>query len=278
MQYWSGVKNTLARKSKAKGKATPQKCGPERVLTAKQELIMVLLKLRLGINNAFIGSLYGVSASTTSRIFNTWIKFLAFELSPLVFWPDKEVILQTMPKSLKQKYKTLRCTIDCTEVFIGRPRNLEIQSLTWSDYKKHNTIKFLIAIAPNGMISFLSKVWGGRASDVHITRESGFLDLIDPGDIVLADRGFVVREDLLMRQAKLEIPPPSKGQEQQSPEEVAKTKNIANARIHVERAIGRMKTFSILQESLPITLVPLADDIIKVCAALVNLLPPLVCE
>ncbi|KAJ8043575.1 hypothetical protein HOLleu_10734 [Holothuria leucospilota] len=115
-----------------------------------------------------------------------------------------------MPESMKRKFKTLRCTLDCTEVFIGRPRNLELQSLTWSDYKKHNTIKFLVAIAPNGMITFVSKVWGGRATDVHITRESGFFDLVDCGDIILADRGFTSKEDLLLKQAKLEIPPPVK--------------------------------------------------------------------
>ena len=141
--------------------------------------------------------------------------------------------------------------------------------------KKHNTVKFLIVIAPNGMITFLSKAWGGRATDVHITRESGFYNLIDAGDVVLADRGFVIKEDLLLRGARLEIPPPSKGKEQQTPNNVAKTKKIANARIHVERAIGRMKGFAILQEPVPITL-PLIDDIVIVCAALVNLRKPLV--
>ena len=211
-----------------------------------------------------------------SQIFNTWIKFLASELRPLIFWPDQSSTFLLMPKSLKEKYKRLRCTIDCTEIFIERPRNLASQACTWSDYKKHNTAKFLIAIAPNGMITFLSKAWGGRATDVHITRESGFYNLIDAGDIVLADRGFVIKEDLLLRGARLEIPPPSKGKEQQTPDNVAKTKKIANARIHVERAIGRMKWFAILQETVPITLVPLIDDIVIVCAALVNLRKPLV--
>ena len=134
----------------------------------------------------------------------------------------------------------------------------------------------MVANAPNGSISILSKAWGGRTTDVHITRESGFLNLVDPGDVILADRGFVIKEDLLLRHATLHIPPPSKGKEQQTPQAVAKTKQIANARIHVERAIGRMKWFGILQETLPVTLVPLIDDIIVVCAALVNLRQPLV--
>ena len=59
-------------------------------------------------------------------------------------------------------------------------------------YWPDNTIKFLVAIAPNGMISFLPKPWGGRASDAHKTRKSKVLDLIDPGDIILADKGFII--------------------------------------------------------------------------------------
>ena len=65
-----------------------------------------------------------------------------------------------------------------------------------------------MGIAPNGAITFLSKAWGGRASDKKITTESGFLDLLDPDDLVMADRGFPIQEDLLIRGAKLLIPPP----------------------------------------------------------------------
>ena len=45
----------------------------------------------------------------------------------------------------------------------------------------------------------------------------------------------------------------------------------------MEQAIGRMKVFHILMNELPINLIPLADDIVRVCAALCNLWPPL-CE
>ena len=148
--------------------------------------------------------------------------------------------------------------------------------MTRSNYKKHNTLKVLVGIAPNGMITFLSKAWGGRASDNYITKTSGFLDLIEPGDLIMADRGFTIREDLMLRNATLYIPPPSAGLEQQTKENVLKTKKIANARIHVERAIGRLKWFNLLRNTIQITLIPLIDDILIVCAALCNLLPPLV--
>ena len=45
---------------------------------------------------------------------------------------------------------------------------------------------------------FVSDCFEGSISDKQITRKSGFLDKILPGDVVLADRGFTIH-DLLAR-------------------------------------------------------------------------------
>ena len=86
--------------------------------------------------------------------------------------------------------------------------------------------KYLISIAPNDMISFISVGWGGRTSDKRIVNESGFLDQVDPRDFILAECGFTINSELLMHHAKREIPHPSSGWEQQT-EDVAKTKKVA---------------------------------------------------
>ena len=57
--------------------------------------------------------------------------------------------------------------------------------MTWSNYKHHNTVKFLIGVTPQGVISFISKAWGGRVSDKYLTENSGLLRKLFPGDIVL---------------------------------------------------------------------------------------------
>ncbi|XP_066268877.1 uncharacterized protein [Branchiostoma lanceolatum] len=255
---------------------SPKKFGPERKLHSRDELILVLMKLRLDVTNTLLCDIFHISEGLCSTIINTWIPMLASHLKPLIFWPAKEAILQHMPPDLGKKYPQLRCTIDCTEIFMQKPRRLELQQLTWSDYKKHNTAKYLIGITPNGTISFLSEGYGGRSSNKTITKDSGFLELVDPGDVILADRGFTIASDLVRKQVKLEIPPPSSGWIQQTAAAVAKTKKVANARIHVERAIGRIKWFAILQNTVPINMLPLLDDIVVVCAALSNLRPPLV--
>ena len=75
------------------------------------------------------------------------------------------------------------------------PTSFDARSKTYSNYKKHNTVKFLIDISPCGTISYLSPCWGGRVSDKKITQESNFFKLLEPGDVVLADRGFKLAED-----------------------------------------------------------------------------------
>ena len=55
------------------------------------------------------------------------------------------------------------------------------------------------------------------------------------------------------------------------------TKDVANIRIHVERAINRIKTYRIFKSVLPITMLHHADDIVRTCAALCNLKLPLIC-
>jgi hypothetical protein len=275
MRYWRGTQRSQPTTTRD-FKATPKKTGPKRKLTTEDELLMTLMKLRQGFVNEHIALLFGVSDTLVSQVFNTWVKFLSSELAPLIYWPPKEALRENFPKSLPKNYRNLRCTIDCTEILIERPRHLELQAMTWSDYKKHNTVKYLVAIAPNGAISFLSKGWCGRASDRRVTNESGLMDLLEPQDLVLADRGFPIVEDMAKRSVTLEIPPPSSGIEQQTREHVHKTSRVANARIHVERSIGRLKEFSILSGTLPISLVPLIDDIMVVCAAVSNLKEPLV--
>ena len=60
-----------------------------------------------------------------------------------------------LSKCLK-KYKNLRCIIDCTEVRVQQPSNFGAQGNAYSSYKGHTTFKFLIGVAPNGSVVYLS--------------------------------------------------------------------------------------------------------------------------
>lgn len=72
-------------------------------------------------------------------------------------------------------------------------------------------MKYLIGITPQGAISFISKGWGGRDSDKHITENCGLLNKLLPGDIVLADRGFDIKDSVGMMCAEVKVPAFTKG-------------------------------------------------------------------
>ena len=101
----------------------------------------------------------------------------------------------------------MRTIIDCSEIFFDTPSSSYMQVCLWSDYKHHCTVKFLIAIIPNGPVSWLSPLYGGWASNIHIVRDSGFLGILEPFNQIMADRGFKIKTDLAMKQRTLAIPP-----------------------------------------------------------------------
>ena len=146
-----------------------------------------------------------------------------------------------MPKGFKELYPTTRVIIDATEIYVEAPALPELQQMTFSSYKNNNTYKGLIGISPGGVITFISKLYPGSISDQMLTRKSGLLDLLEKGDSVMADRGFNIQDDLTPLGVKINIPPFLKGKMQLEPEELVETRRIASLRIHVERAMERIK-------------------------------------
>ena len=246
----------------------------ETKLKPRDALLMTLMRIRLGLLNEDLADRFCISPATCSNTFKTYIRLLANTLGELVKWLPLEAVRENMPKLFRKAgYGKVRVMIDCTEVFIERSKNLNSQAASWSDYKSHNTFKFLIGISPTGSITFLSDCYSGRASDKFICADSEFYSFLDEYDHVMADKGFPIKEELMMKFCELKIPPGARLNSQMTKEEVEKTKAIANLRIHVERAINRIKTFRILKNVFPITMLHHCDDIVKTCAALCNLKP-----
>ena len=249
--------------------------GRKRKLNLEEEMLAVFMQLRLDLLLEDIADRFEIGLSTASKQFTTWIKVIAVELKFLFPWPAKGLILQKTPSQFK-KYPNTRVIIDCTELFIQRPSSLQSQVLTFSNYKHHNTFKVLVGISPGGVITFVSKLWGGRVSDKEITQKCGILELLEPGDNVMADKGFDIKDVLAPRGVHLNIPPFLSQKQQLSSKQVMETHRIAELRIHVERAIGRIKSFRILQGVIPITLADIASDVFLVCALITNFGTPVV--
>ena len=245
-----------------------------------QQLMVVLMRLRLNLSEMDLAYRFGVSQCTISRTFNNTLNILYSRLKHLIVWPKHEQLRETMPMVFRKHFGLkVVSIIDCFEIFIDRPSNLLARAQTWSSYKHHNTIKYLISVTPQGTISFISKAWGGRTSDKKITEDSGYLNKLNVGD-VLADRGFNIAETVAMEcAASVLIPSFTKGKKQLSAAEVELTRKIAHVRIHVERVIGNVRgKYMFLCGPVPIDLLAkdlnnltTMDKIVHLCCALTNL-------
>ena len=160
---------------------------------------------------------------------------LYVKLTPIIIWPERSELIASKSMCFRAKFSTKITTIiDCFELYIERPTSLTATSLTWSYYKNNNTV------TPQDTIC-ISKGWGGRTSDQHLTENSGLLKYLIYGDTVMADCGFNVAETVRTYGARLQIPSFTKEKEQLRAEEIESTRMIVNVQIHIERVIGNVR-------------------------------------
>nr|XP_055049618.1 uncharacterized protein LOC129435191 [Misgurnus anguillicaudatus] len=255
-------------------------------LTSEDQLFLTLLKLRQNPTTPVLAQMFGLNRTTVLRVFTKWVDVMYAKMTFLIRWPDRECIQDSIPSEMRLQFPRLTSIIDCFEIRIERPKKLKARAKTYSNYKKWTTAKYFIACHPSGCITFLSKGWGGRASDVHIVRQSGFLSSSyhKPGDQILADRGFTLVEDFAVLGAHLVMPAFTRGRKQLPGKDVEESRVKSNIRIHIERVIGVLKgRFHILDGPIPMWLVKslmderqnkeaaTIDKIVHVCAALVNM-------
>ena len=207
-------------------------------------------------------------------IFSSWSRATANVLRAFVFKPDQGVLNSTKPSRFSN-FHNLHSIIDGSEIFIQTPKDHKLQRMTWSSYKHHNTVKLLIAVAPNSMIMFVSKAFAGSISDKQLTLQSGFLENIHPYCSIMVDKGFQINEECAAKSINVIIPPGKLGHAQMLPQQIIRTKEIAKLRILVEQVIRRMKCFRIISQEFPISFLKHVDDIVTICAALTNLKSPI---
>ena len=122
-------------------------------------------------------------------------------------WLERDVIDILMPQCLKESYPSTRVIIDCTEIYTERPSSVLTNSQLCSNYKSHTTFKGLVGIAPHQAITFISQLYTGNMSNIEISKTSDFLSLLEVGDSVMGDKGFILKKDLEKIQVALNIPP-----------------------------------------------------------------------
>lgn len=248
-------------------------------ISMENRLLLFLMKMKLGLSFLSLATLFRIHRTSASRIFFAVLNYLSVACKNFVFWPSKGAIVNTMPTVFKEEYPNCRVIIDCTEFRVEQPKNVDERIFLYSNYKKGYTVKLLVGCAPNGMITFVSKCYGGRTTDAQITVKSGFLDLLETDDVILADKGFPDIETILDEHGRgvLIVMPPFAHDNitQFSAQEVAETYKVARLRIHVERVIQRIRIYQIVSK-FPISLLNHCDKIVFMACALTNLQPAII--
>ena len=130
-------------------------------LSPFQQLLLTLMRLRLSLSVQDLGYRFGIHKSTVCRIFSNILEVLFVRLKCLIVWPSRDVLRKTLPMDFRKHCPKCVVIIDCFEIFIDRPTDLLARAQTYSSYKHHNTVKYLIGITPQGSVSFISQGWGG---------------------------------------------------------------------------------------------------------------------
>ena len=151
-------------------------------------------------------------------------------------------------------------------IFLDHPTNLLDRAQTYSSYMHHNTLKYLIGMTPQGTVSYIR----GRTSDKFLTEHSTFLNNLIPGETVLVDRGFDIKDSVGLLCSWLQIP---------NAISIEQTRNIANVLIHVEQVIRNVrKNYFLLNATQPIDFMmsvnneeSTLDKIVYVSGALINI-------
>jgi len=245
-------------------------------ISFEDQIFITLMKCKQNYTNLHLAQLFSCSISTIANIVITF----AYVLHRVLF----KDIMTSIPSRLKNStcspssfsgFSSCKIVIDCTDIEIATPGLMSLQSATYSSYRGMNSFKVLVGVAPNAVITFISPLFPGSISDKEIVEKSGLLKHLETGDLVLADKGFLI-ENIVPKGVFVNIPPfLNNGKFTES--EARATKSIAKCRIHVERANARLKDFKILS-FVPSYLRCHVDVLFQLCAALVNLQFPLIKE
>ncbi|KAL0895461.1 hypothetical protein ABMA27_011581 [Loxostege sticticalis] len=222
-------------------------------------ILITLKKIRLNDSYSRLAVDFGLQKGTIAKVIRKTLPLIAHFMKELIHFPEKSEVKYNLPIAFRSRFSKTQSIIDWFEIQIQQPSNAMHNFLTWSNDKGCNTLKYLISLTPNGFINFISGGYGGRVDDTALFQDCKIIDHIPTGSTILADKGFKHIASIVENKGCKLIRPPS-----------VKTGAV---RIHVERSIGRLRSFKMLapHACVNVKMLPVFDDIVYVACGLVNL-------
>ena len=240
-------------------------------MVMESQVFMALMKVHQNYTHLHLTQLFSCSTATVANVVKTLIHPLLFS-TMMAAVPSLQKNRERMPASFLPSASNCRIVIDCTDIKVAAPKEMDKAKMVCSAYRGMHSFKVLIGVAPNGVKTYCCSLFPGSVSDKAITMQSGLLEHLETGDMVMADKGFLI-SDIVPEGVSVKYPSVSK----QWKMVVRATREVARNRIHVERANAWIKDFRILQ-MIPSRLRSSTNVLVQLCCVLVNLQNPLIKE
>ncbi|XP_018516009.1 uncharacterized protein LOC108872680 isoform X2 [Lates calcarifer] len=243
---------------------------PEQRLCLFDQLFLFLCFVRRGFLPVDVSKQL-MSEDVVRTTYVTWCHYLFFMLGALPIWSTRQTVDELMPPFFRTTFPKTRVVLDMTEIHVQPPAH----KAKSSHHKASKTLKSLFGVSPSGAISFVSGVFSSSVSDEDVIRESGILNLLEPGDKVMADKSLDVGDVLDVISVNFVTPTFSWPNGQLNKDNMTHTQDISCLKIHVARAISRVKEYHIFDD-VPSALCGSVSQLWTVCALLTNFHGPLV--
>ena len=246
-----------------------------KTLSWQDRVFMLLWYLKQNNTQDAVGPFFGVSQGTISNSLSLVARALEKILDGIIT-PTRIVAAEDRLHCFGPgtPFADVRFIADSTLVQTEKPHNGVLQHLLYSHYMPGYKFKLLAAIGPDGRVSFVSRLLPSTYSDLDAVVQSGFLDLLKPGDIVMFDKGGAnMTAKFAEKQATLMMPSFVVGG-YLALGELFRSKLIASARVHIERANEQAKRFRWLHGVIPQSMYDVASTMARLCFLLTHFMAP----
>lgn len=261
-----------------------------------QQLLLTLMRLRLDLRNQDLAYRFGVKVSTVTRTVHRIINIMFTTLVPTaVFWPSRVELRKNLPEAVKCTHPDCAVIIDCFAVSLEKAVGIDAHcqgvratrevTIPSSESAFITELKYVIGVAPQGAVMFVSRGAPGNISDKTLVESCGLLRKLLPGDVILAERDFDIKDLVGAHRAELTITRCDLHETVQSNQDTRDGASLSatermNVYRHVERVIQMVKkrysmltgpvesAFTVIDRS---TNVSTFDKMVQVACALNNL-------
>lgn len=186
---------------------TPHMDGMKNAKLSKfQQLLLTLMRLRLDLRNQDLAYRFGVKVGTVTRTVHQMVGIMSSTLVPTaVFWPSRAELRKNLPAALRATHPDCAVIVDCFTVHFEEPASRggqqQVAPSSQGAGTNNNVLKYLIGVAPQGVVTFVSRGVPGNVSDRSLTESCGLLCKLLPGDVVLASRDLGICDSVAARGA-----------------------------------------------------------------------------